>query len=380
MAKAKKKFDEDFKKMILDLYQSGQSAEQLAEEYGVVPQTIYRWKKLYTKNEETGMTEAEILTMKKEMARMKEENANLKKGFNHIRSKVKTSDVFEFIQSNAYTHDVKQMCTVLETPKSSYYDWLKKKPSKRQSENERLNRLISGIYFENKGIYGAPKIHKILVSRGEALSLKRVQKLMRKLGLRSITLKKYKPGKQTKVQSEGRKNLLNQDFTTTSINQKWVTDITYIHTLKDGWTYLSTIQDLHTKKIIGWKFGKQMTKELVIETIDQALLNHTPSENLIIHSDLGSQYTSEAYEAKLKNLNIWHSFSRKGCPYDNAGIESFHASIKKEEVYPSKVYEDYEVAHVALFRYIEVFYNRKRIHSSINYLTPNQMEELTIQV
>ena len=272
------------------------------------------------------------------------------------------------------------MCTVLETPKSSYYDWLKKKPSKRQSENERLNRLISGIYFENKGIYGARKIHKILVSRGETLSLKRVQKLMRKLGLRSITLKKYKPGKQTKVQSEGRKNLLNQDFTTTSINQKWVTDITYIHTLKDGWTYLSTIQDLHTKKIIGWKFGKQMTKELVIETIDQALLNHTPSENLIIHSDLGSQYTSEAYEAKLKNLNIWHSFSRKGCPYDNAGIKSFHASIKKEEVYPSKVYEDYEVAHVALFRYIEGFYNRKRIHSSINYLTPNQMEELTIQV
>lgn len=271
------------------------------------------------------------------------------------------------------------MCTVLEAPKSSYYDWVNKKPSKRQSENARLSRLISGIYFENKGIYGTPKIHKILISRGENLSLKRVQKLFRKLGLRSITMKKYKPGKQAKVNSEGHKNLLNQDFATTSITQKWVTDITYIHTLKDGWTYLSTIQDLHTKKIIGWKFGKQMTKELVIETLDHALLNHTPSENLIIHSDLGSQYTSEAYESKLKELNIRHSYSRKGCPYDNAGIESFHASLKKEEVYSSKAYESFEAAHMALFQYIEGFYNRKRIHSSIDYLTPNQMEELALQ-
>lgn len=271
------------------------------------------------------------------------------------------------------------MCEVLEVPRSSYYDWLEKMPSKRQTENERLSRLISGIYFENKGIYGAPKIRKLLVARGEVLSLKRVQKLMRKLNLRSITVKKYKPGKQAKVRVEGRKNLLNQDFTTTSINQKWVTDITYIHTQKDGWTYLSTIQDLHSKKIIGWKFGKQMTKELVIETLDHALLTQTPSKNLIIHSDLGSQYTSDAYEAKLKELTIQHSFSRKGCPYDNAGIESFHASIKKEEVYPSKTYETFEEAHLAIFQYIEGFYNRKRIHSSINYLTPNQMEELALQ-
>lgn len=153
-----------------------------------------------------------------------------------------------------------------------------------------------------------------------------------------------------------------------------MTDITYIHTLKDGWSYLSAIQDLHTKEIIGWKFGKQMTKELVTETLDHALLNHTPSENLIVHSDWVL-----STPAKLKELNIWHSFSRKGCPYDNAGIKSFHASIKKEAVYPSKAYENFEAAHLALFQYIEGFYNRKRIHSSINYLTPNQMEELAMQ-
>ncbi len=144
------------------------------------------------------------------------------------------SDVFEFIQSNVHDHDVKQMCTVLEAPKSSYYDWKKKKPSKRQSENKRLNRLISGIYFENKGIYGAPKIHKILVGRGETLSLKKVQILMRKLGLRSVTLKKYKPGKQAKVKSEGRKNLLNQDFTN-YVDQSKMGDRYYLYSYPKRW-------------------------------------------------------------------------------------------------------------------------------------------------
>lgn len=271
------------------------------------------------------------------------------------------------------------MCQVLGVARSSYYDWLNAKPSKREKEKNRLCRLISKIYFENKGIYGAPKIHKILAGLGESLSLKRVQKLMKTNGLRSITIKKYKPGTQAKIHGEHRKNLLNQDFTTTTINQKWVTDITYIHTKQNGWTYLSTIQDLHSKKIIGWKFDKQMTKELIIETLEHALLNQKPAKNLILHSDLGSQYTSEAYETKLKELSIQHSFSRKGCPYDNAGIESFHASLKKEEVYPSKQYANFEAAHLALFQYIEGFYNRKRIHSSIKYLTPNQMEELALQ-
>lgn len=124
-------------------------------------------------------------------------------------------------------------------------------------------------------------------------------------------MKKYKPGKQANVQSEGQKNSLNQGFTTTSINQKWVTDITYIHTLKDGWIYLSTNQDLPTKKIIGWKFIKKMTPKMVIETIDHACLNHRPSENLILYSDLGYLYTSETYEAKLKELNIHLSIRQR---------------------------------------------------------------------
>ncbi|WP_338362509.1 DDE-type integrase/transposase/recombinase, partial [Enterococcus faecium] len=147
----------------------------------------------------------------------------------------------------------------------------------------------------------------------------------------------------------------------------------------DRRTSLSHIHDLHTTKVIGWKFGKQMTNILVIETLDNALLNHTPSDDLIIHSDLGSQYTSGAYEAKLNELNIRHSFSRTGCPYDNAGIESFHASLNKEEVYQSKAYENFQAAYFELFQYIERLYYLQRIHSSSTLLPLTQMDDLALQ-
>lgn len=153
---------------------------------------------------------------------------------------------------------------------------------------------------------------------------------------------------------------MNQDFTTTSLNQKWVTDITYIDTQKDGWCYLSSIMDLHSKKIIAWNLGKKMDRSLVIQTLKDAVETQGKADGLIIHSDLGSQYTSDDYEKCLESLKIKHSFSRKGCPYDNACIESFHSILKKEEVYQTK-YPDYNHAKKQLFIYIESFYNRNRI-------------------
>ncbi|MET2033344.1 MULTISPECIES: IS3 family transposase [Enterococcus] len=378
MTKHQKRYDENFKKMVVELHQSGQSVEQLASEYGIASQTIYRWIKLYAKNSETGMSEAEMIALKKELAKMKEENANLKKGLDHIRSKVDQTEVIGFIEENSDAHSVKNMCAVLDLPRSSYYERINRKPSNHHIETKRLDTLITTIYWEAKGRYGAPKIWQKLRQDGEMISLKRVQKRMKALGLRSITVKKWRPVKVEKDDTQ-RKNLLKQDFTTTGLNQKWVTDITYIHTKLDGWCYLSTIQDLHTKKIIGWTFGKQMTTDLVMDTLTNALLNQASGSGLILHSDQGSQYTSKIYEEKLESLGIAHSFSRKGCPYDNAGIESFHASIKKEEVYPQE-YRDYNEAHRSLFQYIEGFYNRSRIHSSIGYLTPNQMEQRALQV
>ncbi len=268
------------------------------------------------------------------------------------------------------------MCTVLGVARSTYYKSFDKTKSIRKIENEELKSAIERIYKENRGIYGAPRIHHILGTGGFKVSLKRVQRRMTELSLCAITVKKYKPHSSKKV-AEGLKNVLKRDFTTTSINEKWVGDITYIHTIKDGWCYLASVLDLHSKKIIGYAFGKRMTNDLVVKSLKNAYCSQSPDKDkqLIFHSDLGSQYTSNDLKELCKNFNITQSFSNKGCPYDNTCIESFHSSIKKEEIYRN-TYRTFEEANKAIFKYIEGWYNRKRLHSSINYMTPDQCESL----
>jgi len=275
--------------------------------------------------------------------------------------------------------NISRACQLLELPRSSYYERLTRTDSNRTMENKQLSDRIMRIYLESGRRYGAPKIHQALAKQQINISLKRVQKLMRQLAIQSIIIKKWRPGHSTSERIQERANLLKRDFSTTGLNQKWVTDITYIHTVKDGWCYLSSIQDIHSKKIIAWSFGKRMTTDLVLDTLDKAVQTQQATKDLIIHSDLGSQYTSESYGTRLNELNIRHSFSGKGCPYDNAGIESFHATLKKEEVYQTS-YQTIEEASRRLFQYIEGFYNRKRLHGSINYLTPQEMEDRAKQV
>ena len=268
------------------------------------------------------------------------------------------------------------MCTVLGVARSTYYKSFDKTKSARELENEELKSAIKRIYKENKGIYGAPRIHYILGIEGFNVSLKRVQRLMTKLNLCAVTVKKYKPHSSKKV-VEDLENVLKRDFTTTYINEKWVGDITYIHTSRDGWCYLASVLDLHSKKIIGYAFGKRMTNDLVVKALKNAYYNQNPNKNkhIIFHTDLGSQYTSNDLKELCKEFNIIQSFSKKGCPYDNACIESFHSSIKKEEIYRN-TYRTFEEANMAIFKYIEGWYNRKRLHSSINYMTPDQCELL----
>ena len=272
------------------------------------------------------------------------------------------------------------MCSVLGVARSTYYKSLDKTKSVREIENEKLVEAIMRIYKTNKGIYGAPRIHYILTTEGFTVSLKKVQRQMKELGLCAITVKKYRPHSNKKV-VEGLEKVLKRDFTTTSINEKLVGYITYIHTTKDGWFYLASVLDLHSKKIIGYAFGKRMTNDLVIKALRNAYCNQNPDKNkqLIFHTDLGSQYTSNDLKEICKEFCIIQSFSKKGCPYDNACIESFHSSIKKEEIYRN-TYSTFEEANRAIFKYIECWYNRKRLHSSINYMTPNQCELLARSV
>ncbi len=241
-------------------------------------------------------------------------------------------------------------------------------------ENEAILARIKIIHAGSKGHYGAPKIHHLLTEEGVKVSINRVQRIMKKADVRSTIVKKYRPT-SSNGQVEERENLLEQDFETTTINEKWVADITYINTLRNGWCYLASVLDLHTKKIVGYSFSKSMTTDLVLQALANAIDVQQPEKGLILHADLGSQYTREDFEKALKEAEIKQSFSRKGCPYDNACIESFHAALNKEEVYQT-TYIDFETARLVLFLYIESRYNRKWIHGAINYLTPQQLEDL----
>ena len=267
------------------------------------------------------------------------------------------------------------MCKVLKVARSSYYKYLSKKPSKRELENEKIKKEIINIYKASKNRYGAPKINESLKSLGITISLKRTQRLMKNLGIQSIIIKKYKPI-SSKKKIEEQENVLKRDFQANTINEKWVTDITYIHTIKDGWCYLASVMDLYSKKIIGHAMSKFIDTTLALQAVKNAIKLQKPTKSLILHSDLGSQYTSSAFKEYIASTEIiTHSFSSKGCPYDNACIESFHASLKKEEVHLVK-YFDYNAARLAIFEYIEAWYNRKRIHSSIGYITPQKCENL----
>lgn len=202
---------------------------------------------------------------------------------------------------------------------------------------------------------------------------------MRAANIRSIVVKKFRPT-PSKGRILERKNVLKRDFNTTTVNEKWVGDITYINTLKDGWCYLASVMDLHTKKIVGFSFSRTMTTDLITKALENAYDSQNPSDGVVFHSDLGSQYTSDDFAKKIQTYKMTHSFSHKGSPYDNACIESFHAILKKEEVNHVK-YLDFDSAKIALFKYIEGWYNRKRIHGSIGYKTPQELEnEIMVSV
>lgn len=271
------------------------------------------------------------------------------------------------------------MCKVLKVSRSSYYKYINRKPSNRELENHKIEQAIINIHKESKNRYGAVKINRMLEIKGIKISLKKTQRLMRKLGIKSIIVKKYRPV-SSKSKTESRENFLGRDFKVSTINEKWVIDITYIHTIKDGWCYLASVMVLYSRKVIGYAMSKSIDTALALQAVKNAVKLQKPSKALILHSDLGCQYTSSAFKEYIDNaIFITHSFSEKGCPYDNACIESFHASLKKEEVYLVN-YFDYDAARLAIFEYIEAWYNRKRIHGSIGYITPQKCEDLAKKI
>ena len=225
--------------------------------------------------------------------------------------------------------------------------------------------------------YGSPRIHKDLKADGHSVGRKRVARLMKEAGIRGKTKRKFKTTTNSKHKRPKADNLIKQDFSTAAPNRLWASDITYIPT-QEGWLYLAVILDLYSRKVIGWAFSKRLTDDLTRSALNVALQQRSNLSGLIYHSDQGVQYASADFRASLKASGIQQSMSGKGNCYDNACVESFFASLKTEEV-EGATYETRQQAKTSIFSYIEGFYNQRRRHSSLGFVSPQEFEKLYLQ-
>lgn len=267
------------------------------------------------------------------------------------------------------------MCKVLKVSRSCYYRWYSGFLSKRELENKMFTILIKQLFKKSKQRYGSPRITAELRKKGYKISTRRVSKLMRLNGLRSKLKRKFKVTTDSNHNYPISKNYLNRAFKTSSLNEVWVSDITYVRTTQ-GWLYLTAIIDLYDRQVIGWSLSKSLaTKDTIIPAWKMALSKRKIVKPLIFHSDRGVQYASNLFRNHLKDNNlIKQSMSRKGNCWDNAVAESFFKTLKSELVYHEK-YESILQARTSIFEYIEIWYNRKRLHSALGYKTPVEMEE-----
>lgn len=278
---------------------------------------------------------------------------------------------FEFIEKHRSEFSVGKMCTVLDVSRSGYYTWRKHKPSEQEKRKNKVQERIVFHFHDSEKRYGSPKITKLLLREGFTISERTVSIYMQELGLRSCVSKKFKVVTTNSNHSSPiAPNILNQQFKVDQPNKVWVSDITYIP-CRDGRLYLSTVLDLCTKELVGWKLDNQMTNQLILDALDNAYETKKPKEGLLHHSDRGTQYASKDYRQRLETYGMEASMSRKGNCYDNACAESFFSILKKELI-QGRRFQTKQQAYTEIYRYIEFFYNRKRIHSSIGYVSPVQ--------
>lgn len=279
---------------------------------------------------------------------------------------------YEFIAEHAGEYPVRRMCEVLEVSPSGYYAWRKRPASRREQSNQTLLAEIREAHRVSRGTYGSPRIHAALTQRGVACGRHRVARLMHTHGIVGQSPRRKRPiTTWREAGASAAPNLLAQDFTASRPNEKWVADITYVDTA-EGWVYLALVMDLFARPIVGWSMADHMEAVLVEDALKMALARRVPAPGLLHHSDRGSQYTSSQVQALLASHHVQVSMSRVGNCYDNAAMESLIGTLKSECMtgqFPTRTQ-----ARATIFEYIEVWYNRQRLHSSLGYLSPEAFE------
>ncbi|MCL2606722.1 MAG: IS3 family transposase [Coriobacteriia bacterium] len=281
---------------------------------------------------------------------------------------------YEAIDRLKGQHSVAKMARVLEINQSAYYQWRKRQEAnliKRDAEKALVEKVRS-VFDDNRQVYGYRKMMRALQAQGINISIYKVRRIMRENGLFSVTGHKWRPKRESNRNGRYLDNLLNQDFKVDAPNKVWAGDITHIKTSL-GWVQMAVVLDLCTKEVLGYKIARNATTELVKQALADALVNSGKNyeQKIIFHSDRGTQYTSKSFQAMCEACNITSSMSAAGCPYDNAVVESFFSTAKREEIF-RKQYAGIDEAKTHIFDYIELFYNRKRIQQGLNYLSPKE--------
>jgi transposase InsO family protein len=280
---------------------------------------------------------------------------------------------FSFIHAQKASFPISALCRLLGVSRQGYYAFAHRPPSRRVLEEAELCEAIRQIFTESGETYGSPRVHRELGLRDVHTSKRRVERAMRGMGITPPA-----PRRRTKTTFRDKShpvapNELARDFTATRPNERWVTDITYVWT-DEGWAYVAIILDLFSRAVVGWALDTTLTTKLALNALQSAVQRRRPSAGLLHHSDRGCQYTSAEYRARLEKHGVTVSMSRTGNCWDNAVAESFFATLKRELV-DRRRWHGVADLRTAVFEYIEVFYNRRRLHSSLDYKTPAAVEE-----
>ena len=285
--------------------------------------------------------------------------------------------IFGFIAAKKAEHPIKTMCRVLGVSRSGFHAWQRRGRSARWREDERLLERIREIHAENRGVYGSPRIHaELVLGDGVRVGRKRVERLMRQAGLSGLVARKR--GKTT-IRVPGVRvceDLVDRAFLAAAPDRLWVADITYLRTW-EGWLYLVAVQDVFSRRIVGWSMADHMRTELVTDALQMALARRRPAPGLIWHSDQGSQFVSLAFGQQARAAGIAQSMGSRGDCFDNAVAESFFATLKKELIH-GRAWPTKAELRTEVFEYIEVFFNRRRRHSTLGMLSPADYEDSTL--
>lgn len=281
---------------------------------------------------------------------------------------------YVFIKEHQPRYPVQSLCSVMGVSRSGYYDWLIRKPSRQAQANTALLQQIKAIHVRCRQRYGSPRVHAQLQHQGVAAGINRVARLMQQHDIKAQRSRRHRRITMHREPQLTSANHLNREFSANTPNQKWVSDITFIPT-RQGYLYLATVLDLYSRAIVGWAMSSRINGQLVLDALTMAIAQRGEPEHVLVHSDQGSQYTAFTYQQLLNEHNLIGSMSRKGNCHDNAVAESFFHTLKEELIHDAD-YRTRAEARQSIFKYIELFYNRTRLHSTLNYQPPLVYERM----